>query len=76
MKNIINRLLQLTEKESTTPVLISEEFTFKTTYPDVRLGEKEWMKRFKVGSQYSRFSTKKPQETRTMCDIYQHNPRF
>jgi hypothetical protein len=75
MKKTFNQLFSfiLQSEKSTNSVVISERMKFKTTQPDVKLSEKEWMRRYKVGSQYSRFSQKKPSETVGMFNIYQHN---
>jgi hypothetical protein len=42
----------------------------RTVYPDVKLGQEEWMKRFNVGRQHCIFRPSKPQETVSMMDIY------
>ena len=71
---VTRRLIGLQVQQEPREVIVYRP-SFSTVQPDVELGLKEWMRKYKVGSQYSRFATKKPQERISMLDIYKHESK-
>ena len=81
MKQIMTQILNITRRLIGIPVqqapreVIVYQPSFSTVKPDVEMGLREWMRKYKVGSQYSRFAPKKPQERISMLDIYKHESK-
>ena len=70
----ILRLIGIPVQEAPREVIVYQP-SFYTVKPDVEMGLREWMRKYKVGSQYSRFAPKKPQERISMLDIYKHESK-